>query len=66
MLAQSGEVSESSRKFGVYPRMQNRLASYFLKFGGSGFFVEEQTHLSNEADVRQSNVVSHKEFAVGQ
>ena len=64
MLAQSREMGEGARKFGVHLRMQNWHEPLLLQFPDALLLIEEQTQFSNESDVRDRDGVSDQALAV--
>ena len=65
MLPEPGEVSKSKWKFGFNLLMQNRLQTFAFYFTDTGFLIEKQAQLGNEADVRKRYLAIHKELVIG-
>ena len=65
MLAEPGEVGKSKWKFGFNLLMQNRLQTFAFYFTDTGFLIEKQAQLGNEADVRKRYLAIHKELVIG-
>jgi hypothetical protein len=62
MLPEPGEVSKSKWKCGFNLLMQNRLQTFAFYFTDTGFLIEKQAQLGNEADVRKRYLAIHKEL----
>src|SRR5215467_4224249 len=59
-------MAHGSRKLVRELRMQNRSKPLLLESSGSPLLVEEEAHLSDEADVREGDVLPHEEATLGQ
>src|SRR5437763_1047244 len=67
VLAQSREMAHGPRELGVDLRSENRIEALLFERPRPRLrlLVEEETHLGDEADVREGDVASHQEPAVG-
>src|SRR5262249_57016787 len=65
VLAESREVAHRPGERGMALRLENRLEALPFEFPESRLLVEEETHLGDEADVREGDTASHQKLAPG-
>src|SRR5207244_2343716 len=65
VLAQSREMAHGPRELGGDLRSENRIEALLFERPRPRLLVEEETHLGDEADVREGDIAPHQELAVG-